>query len=125
LRVSILPPGNAAFDSFAISPDGRTVVFSADWNMDLVKTAIAGGEPIVLRAFDQAVFPTDWSSDGSAIAYTAHSGSFGSQAWILPLAGANQNSAYAVSEPGHNSGGAIFYPKMGRPVAGLDCIHVR
>jgi len=30
-RLSILPPENTSFESFAISPDGRTVAFTADW----------------------------------------------------------------------------------------------
>jgi eukaryotic-like serine/threonine-protein kinase len=94
------------------SADGTQAAFSrirgSAPNMDLVKAAIAGGEPVVLHAFDHAVFPTDWSSDGASIAYTGYTGSFG-RAWILPLGGAN-HSPYAVSEPGHNSGGAIFYP---------------
>ena len=115
-RGSMRPFSRQYIDWFPVwSADGTQAAFSrirgAAPSMDLVKASIAGGEPVVLHAFDQAVFPTDWSSDGASIAYTAYSGSFGSRAWILPLGGTNKNSPYAVSEPGHNSGGAVFYPK--------------
>src|SRR5216684_3292683 len=32
LRLSILPPETASFDSFAVSPDGRKLAFTAVWN---------------------------------------------------------------------------------------------
>src|SRR5262249_28789272 len=97
------------------SPDGTRAAFSrirgTAPNMDLMKAAMAGGEPVLLHAFDQAVFPTDWSSNGASIAYTAYTGSLRARVWILPLDGANDNLPYGVSEPGCNSGGAVFYPE--------------
>lgn len=30
-RLSLLPPENTSFEGFAISPDGRTIAFTADW----------------------------------------------------------------------------------------------
>src|SRR5689334_22110114 len=36
LRLSILPPQGAAFESFAISPDGRKLAFTADFNGKLM-----------------------------------------------------------------------------------------
>lgn len=42
-RLSILPPANTAFESFAISPDGKTVAFTAIWK---------GGPMLWVRALD-------------------------------------------------------------------------
>ncbi len=42
-RLSILPPKNSSFESFAISPDGRTVAFTAAWK---------GNTALWIRALD-------------------------------------------------------------------------
>jgi Tol biopolymer transport system component len=42
-RLSILPPANTTFESFAISPDGKTVAFTAIWK---------GGPMLWVRALD-------------------------------------------------------------------------
>ena len=65
---------------------------------------------MLLHSFDQAVFPSDWSPDGASIAYTAYSRNMRGQVWILPVAAAGTGQPYPFSEPGHNSGGAVFYP---------------
>jgi Tol biopolymer transport system component len=115
-RGSMHPLSRQYIDWFPIwSPDESHAAFSrirtTAPKMDLVKMPVAGGEPVLLHSFDQAVFPTDWSSDGASIAYTAYSGSLRAQIWILPLGSASNSPPYPVSEPGHNCGGAVFYPQ--------------
>jgi len=117
-RGSMHPLSRQYIDWFPVwSPDESHAAFSrirtTAPNMDIVKMPVAGGEPVLLHSFDQAVFPTDWSSDGASIAYTAYSGSLRAQVWILPLGSGNNTPPYPFSEPGHNSGGAVFYPQPG------------
>jgi hypothetical protein len=117
-RGSMHPLSRQYIDWFPVwSPDESHAAFSrirtTAPNMDLMKMPVAGGEPVLLHSFDQAVFPTDWSPDGASIAYTAYSGSLRARIWILPLGSANNIPPYPVSDPGHNSGGAVFYPQAG------------
>jgi Tol biopolymer transport system component len=72
LRLSILPPENASFDSFAVSPDGRKLAF----------TAVLSGKPLLwVRALDsleaKPLAGTDfasspfWSPDSRSIGFFA------------------------------------------------------
>src|SRR5712691_7293476 len=72
LRLSILPPENASFDSFAVSPDGRKLAF----------TAALSGKPLLwVRALDsleaKPLAGTDfasspfWSPDSRSIGFFA------------------------------------------------------
>ena len=59
LRLSILPPENASFESFAISPDGRKLAFTAAWNRRVM---------LWVRTLD--------SLDAKPLAGTDHDGNF-------------------------------------------------
>src|SRR5712691_6085529 len=72
LRLSILPPENASFDSFAVSPDGRKLAFTA---------ALSGKPMLWVRALDsleaKPLAGTDfasspfWSPDSRSIGFYA------------------------------------------------------
>lgn len=73
-RGSMRPFSRQYIDWFPVwSPDGTRFAFSRIRgfapNTDLVQAEVAGGDAEVLHAFDQPVFPSDWSSDGAYIAY--------------------------------------------------------
>ena len=70
LRLSLLPPESAAFDSFVISPDGRRIAFSADvngrtmlWVRDLDSL-----DAKLLPGTETAAFPF-WSPDSRSIGF--------------------------------------------------------
>jgi Tol biopolymer transport system component len=72
LRLSILPPANASFDSFAISPDGRKLAFTASLNgtMTLWVRALDSVEGKPLAGTDNASWPF-WSPDSLSIGFFA------------------------------------------------------
>jgi Tol biopolymer transport system component len=114
-RGSAHPLSRQYVDWFPIwSPYENEAVFSRVRTkapiMDLMRVPTAGGEPVLLHSFDHAVFPSDWSPDGASIAYTAYDGNMRTQVWILPVATKGAGQPYPFSAPGHNSGGAVFYP---------------
>jgi hypothetical protein len=71
LRVSILPPENTAFESFAIAPDGRKLAFTAPLNgrMMLWVRALDSLEARPLPGTDNALWPF-WSPDSLAIGFS-------------------------------------------------------
>lgn len=73
-RLSILPPGNASFEGFAISPDGRTVAFTADWNGSTVLwvRALDSLEAKPLAGTESASQPF-WSPDSRSIGFFTNS----------------------------------------------------
>jgi Tol biopolymer transport system component len=72
LRLSILPPGNSSFESFAISPDGRKLAFTAamDGRVMLWVRALDSLEAKPLAGTDQAAWPF-WSPDSASIGFFA------------------------------------------------------
>jgi Tol biopolymer transport system component len=70
LRLSILPPERASFDSFAVSPDGRQLAFSAVLNGKLMLwvRALDSLEAQPLIGTDDAAHPF-WSPDSRAIGF--------------------------------------------------------
>ena len=70
VRLSILPPENASFDSFAVSPDGRKLAFTAVLNGRLMLwiRALDSLESKPLAGTDGASWPF-WSPDSSTIAF--------------------------------------------------------
>jgi len=72
LRLSILPPENAAFDSFAISPDGRKLAFTASLKGKLMLwvRALDSLEAKPLTGTDNAAYPF-WSPDSRSIGFFA------------------------------------------------------
>lgn len=73
-RLSILPPGSASFESFAISPDGRTVAFTAAWKgstalwvraMDSLEAKPLAGTEFASQPF--------WSPDSRTIGFFTNS----------------------------------------------------
>ncbi len=69
-RLSILPPTNSSFESFAISPDGRTVAFTAAWkgNTALWIRALDSLEAKPLPGTETASQPF-WSPDSRSIGF--------------------------------------------------------
>jgi dipeptidyl aminopeptidase/acylaminoacyl peptidase len=70
LRLSILPPEHASFDSFALSPDGRQLAFSAVLNGKLMLwvRSLDSLEARPLIGTDNAAHPF-WSPDSRAIGF--------------------------------------------------------
>jgi Tol biopolymer transport system component len=72
LRLSILPPGNAPFESFAISPDGRKLAFTAVSNgkLTLWVQSLDSLEARPLTTTEDALNPF-WSRDSRSIGFFA------------------------------------------------------
>ena len=74
LRLSILPPDNTSFESFAVSPDGRKLAFTAALNgtMTLWVRSLDSLEARPLAGAGLASWPF-WSPDSSSIGFFAPS----------------------------------------------------
>src|SRR6266851_10154636 len=74
LRLSILPPESASFDSFAVSPDGRKLAFTAVWNgrVMLWVRALDSLEAKPLAGTENAALPF-WSPDSRSIGFATPS----------------------------------------------------
>jgi Tol biopolymer transport system component len=70
LRLSILPPGNASIESFAVSPDGRKLAFTAelDGKVMLWVRALDELESKVLTGTELASYPF-WSPDSRWVGF--------------------------------------------------------
>ncbi len=70
MRLSILPPENASFESFVVSPDGRKLAFTAALNgrMMLWARALDSLEARPLAGTDNAAYPF-WSPDSLSIGF--------------------------------------------------------
>jgi Tol biopolymer transport system component len=70
LRLSVLPPENATFESFAVSPDGRNLAFTAALNgrIMLWVRALDSLEAKLLAGTDNAAWPF-WSPDSRSIGF--------------------------------------------------------
>ena len=73
------------------APDGRTVVFGSDRNIDfdlyMMTLDGSGDEQLVARWPGTDDMPTDWSSDGRYIVFRRGHRGGSSDIWILPLFG--------------------------------------
>ncbi len=72
LRLTILPPENASFESFAISPDGRKLAFTAAFNGKLMLwvRSLDSLEAKRLPGTENASYPF-WSPDSRSIGFFA------------------------------------------------------
>ncbi len=70
LRLSVLPPENATFESFAVSPDGRKLAFTAALNgrIMLWVRALDSLDAKLLAGTDGAAWPF-WSPDSRSIGF--------------------------------------------------------
>jgi eukaryotic-like serine/threonine-protein kinase len=70
LRLSILPPDNASFESFAVSPDGRKLAFTAALNGELMLWArsLDSLQAKPLAGTGDASYPF-WSPDSQSIGF--------------------------------------------------------
>ena len=70
MRLSILPPENASFESFAVSPDGRKLAFTAALNekMMLWVRALDSLDARPLAGTENAAYPF-WSPDSLSIGF--------------------------------------------------------
>jgi len=70
MRLSILPPENASFESFAVSPDGRKLAFTATLNekMMLWVRALDSLDARPLAGTENAAYPF-WSPDSLSIGF--------------------------------------------------------
>jgi Tol biopolymer transport system component len=117
LRLSILPPENASFDSFAVSPDGRKLAFTAALNGKLMLwvRALNSLDAKPLPGTDNAIYPF-WSPDSRSIGFFA----MPNKLKTIEIAG---GPARDIAEVVMGRGGAwspegviVFCP---RPVGGL------
>ena len=80
--------GPAMVDWFPVwSPDSAAVLYSSastkgEGGMILKSAPAAGGQPTVLRSIDGPAFPSDWSLDGSWLAYTGYTNANGAGVWL-------------------------------------------
>jgi Tol biopolymer transport system component len=74
LRLSILPPEGTSFESFAVSPDGRKLAFTAVWKGRLMLwvRALDSVDAKVLVGTEFGAFPF-WSPDSQSIGFFAPS----------------------------------------------------
>jgi eukaryotic-like serine/threonine-protein kinase len=72
LRLTILPPENSSFESFAVSPDGRKLAFTAAFNGKLMLWVrwLDSLDAKPLPGTENAAYPF-WSPDGRSIGFFA------------------------------------------------------
>jgi Tol biopolymer transport system component len=72
LRLTVLPPENASFESFAVSPDGRKLAFTAGFNGKLMLwvRSLDSLEAKPLPGTENAAYPF-WSPDSRSIGFFA------------------------------------------------------
>lgn len=99
MRLSILPPEDASFESFAVSPDGRQLAFTAALNgrMMLWIRALDSLEARPLAGTDNAAYPF-WSPDSLSIGFFAPN--------KLKVVGISGGPARAVADVVVGRGGA-------------------
>ena len=69
------------------SPDSRRLAFTALNRREVLRGANVRGDGEIqeLARFDIQAFPSDWSSDGQYLAYTATSRDRSNDVWLLPM----------------------------------------
>ncbi len=95
----------------AWSPDGNSLIFALNKNgpYDLFekRTDGTGGEQLILES-QSSKYPTDWSADGSFLAYSSNSPKERTALWILPRFG--ERKPYVFLQGDHNVGEGRFSP---------------
>jgi eukaryotic-like serine/threonine-protein kinase len=84
-----LRPQASVDDSPVWSPDGNRIAFASERGgaARLFLRAVGGGAEQALLKTTDAEVPSDWSSDGRFVAYSAPGTATGWDTWILPLSG--------------------------------------
>jgi len=111
-RFIIYPPANLEFESFSLSPDGRSLAFTASGQLWLRPL---DSLEATLFANTQGAHDPFWSPDGRSIAY------FKSQSlWTVPASGGESRPLCAAWNPGGGSwgvdGSIIFAADLGRAI---------
>jgi eukaryotic-like serine/threonine-protein kinase len=110
-RFIVYPPTNMEFESFALSPDGRTLAFTAGGQLWLRPLDSIEATNI---ANTQGAHDPFWAPDGKAIAY------FKSQSlWIVPATGGESRPLCAAWNASGGSWGPdaiIFAADLGRAI---------
>ncbi len=112
LRFVIYPPANTEFESFALSPDGRSLAFTASGQLWLRPL---DSLEATLLANTQGAHDPFWSPDGRSIAY------FKSQSlWTVPASGGESRPLCAAWNPSGGSWGEdgtiLFAADLGRAI---------
>jgi Tol biopolymer transport system component len=98
-----------------LSPDGNNVAYSAGNLLDTLfeKDALGAGEEKTLYTkAGEAMFPSDWSSDGRFLLYdTEGRPNTGADIWILPLEGEHKDPVLLLGTPSDEAA-AAFSPDM-------------
>src|SRR6516162_1988032 len=106
---------HAETSSPVLSPDGNNVAYSAGNLLDTLfeKDALGAGEEKTLYTkAGEAMFPSDWSSDGRFLLYdTEGRPNTGADIWILPLEGEHKDPVLLLGTPSDEAA-AAFSPDM-------------
>jgi Tol biopolymer transport system component len=111
-RFILYPPANTEFESFALSPDGRTLAFTAGGQLWLRPLDSLEATNV---ANTQGAHDPFWSPDGRTIAY------FKSQSlWTVPATGGESRPLCAAWNPSGGSwgrdGSILFAADLGRAI---------
>ena len=115
-RGAMYPVGPPTVDWFPVwSANGAAVLFSSasskgEAAMTFKIAVAAGGNPTPLRVINGPAFPSDWSPDGSWLAYTGYSSAKGAGVWLAPVSRGEIGIPSAFIDSEHNEGGAVFSP---------------
>jgi Tol biopolymer transport system component len=113
-RKTDTPVTTGGVDFFPVwSPDGLKVAFAksdgtAERGMRLMTVLATGGESRVLMDVRGPVFPSDWSSDGSLLAYTGYEPL--AEVIVVSIHGGTATKVWSYSPAAHSAGGAVFKP---------------
>ncbi len=113
-RKTDTPVTTGGVDFFPIwSPDGLKVAFAksdgtAERGMRLTTVLTTGGGPRVLMDVPGPVFPSDWSSDGSLLAYTGYQPL--AEVIVVSIHDSTATKVWSYSPAAHSAGGAVFKP---------------
>jgi Tol biopolymer transport system component len=119
-RGAMYPVAPATVDWFPVwSANGAAILFASasskgESGMTLKSAPAAGGVPKPLRSIDGPVFPSDWSADGSWLAYTGYSRAKRAGVWLARISHNEVGVPWAFIDSEHNEGGAVFSPASGR-----------
>jgi Tol biopolymer transport system component len=92
------------------SPDSQQVMFTALNRREVLRAAkVRGGGDIQdVSTFDRQVYPSDWSFDGTYLAYAANNEKTANDVWVLPMTGAPKPAA--ILQTSFNEHHAQFSP---------------